>query len=64
MWRRLSIVAAIAATLIIPASAFADRAHVNKNVHVDRNVHVNKNVHVDRHVHVANNLVVGHRRKR
>ena len=72
MLRNLSIVAAIAATIAIPVSAFAahvhahSNVHVNKNVHVNRNVHVNKNVHVDRNVHVnknvhVNNLVVGNR---
>ena len=65
MLRKLSIAAAIASVLLIPASGFADpvnkHVHVNKNV--NRNVHVNKNVNVNRNVHVNRsvhgNYVVG-----
>ena len=61
MLRKLSIAAAIAGVLLIPASSFAETVHrnanVNRNVHVNRNVNVNRNVHVNRAVH--GNYVVG-----
>jgi len=62
MLSKLSIVAAIAATLVIPASAFAEvqnkSVRVNKTVNVNKNVTVNKNVNVVRTGN-ANRLVVG-----
>ena len=60
MLRNLSIIAAIAATIAIPVSAFAAHVHAHSNVHVNKNVHVDRNVHVNKNVHV-NNLVVGNR---
>jgi hypothetical protein len=68
MLRKLSIAAAIASVLLLPASAFAEtvhrnanvnrNVHVNKNVNVNRNVHVNRNVNVNRNVHVNRNVNV------
>ena len=41
--RKLTMVAAFAATLLMPASAFAAHVHAHNNVHVNRNVHVDRN---------------------
>lgn len=68
MLRKLSIAAAIASILLVPASVSAEpvqkKAHVNKsvnkNVNVKKNVQVNKNVNVNRNVRVNKNVNVVH----
>jgi hypothetical protein len=67
MLSRLSIAAAIAATFVFTASAYAEvhnKSQVNRTVNVNRNVTVNKNVTVVRPGNVVrsgsvNRLVVG-----
>jgi hypothetical protein len=69
MLGKLSIVAAIAALLVLPGSAFArgggriEGVHVNKSVsrNVTRNVDVNRNVNVNRSVNRNVNVRVGQR---
>ena len=65
MMRNLSVAAAFAVALLIPALAVArphGSAHVHQNVHVNRSVHVDRNVHVNRNINVnRNTLVVGRR---
>jgi hypothetical protein len=62
MLSRLSIVAAIAATFVIPTSVSAEThnksVHVNKSVNVSRNVNVHRNVTVNRTVNVNRNVNV------
>jgi hypothetical protein len=62
MLSRLSMVAAIAATFVLTASASAEvhnkSVHVNKKVNVNRSVNVNRNVTVNRNVDVHRNVNV------
>src|SRR6476620_1535492 len=60
MLRKLSIAAAIASVLLLPAATSAETVH-RKNVNVNRNVHVNKNVNRNVNVNrtVRGNYVFG-----
>lgn len=62
MLRKLSIAAAIAAVLLIPAAASAASnqkgAHSNRSAPASRSVHVNRNAGAKRNVHVNRNVRV------
>jgi hypothetical protein len=66
MIRKLSIAAAIAGVLLIPAVSFGEpqhkSGHVNKSANVNKKVHVNKNVNrnvrVNKNVNVNKNVSV------